>query len=254
MTEISFKQYLISIVSDDGDVTVSNPVNGIPAIVIMDIHNMRIVQGLSWEDAISTVRQSLVFPGYIPFPFRKDTPESFLDMLRSIVATFLYRNKLEELKKEGADFSLYLYNPEVDEVMGTLRHDRSDHNHLVKRIAKSIREGKDNGLNYEAFDSVLLDPKSGLTHAALIGKRKQSLVDAERLLSYHVVASLRKSGHEREAKHVNIIANWHEASDGRGLSQLTRCKYNYQMLEYILDEWMPWHNNCYDFSTIDINR
>ena len=127
MTEISFKQYLISIVSEDGDVTVSNPVNGIPASVIMDIHNMQIVQGLSWEDAISTVRQSLVFPGYIPFPFRKDTPESFLDMLRSIVATFLYRNKLEELKKEGADFSLYLYNPEVDEVMGTLRHDRSDH-------------------------------------------------------------------------------------------------------------------------------
>ena len=79
-------------------------------------------------------------------------------------------------------------------------------------------------------------------------------MNAERLLSYHVVALLRKNGHEREAKHVEIFANWHEASDGRGLSQLICCKYNYKMLEYILDEWMPWHKTCYDFSTIDINR
>ncbi|KAK3752537.1 hypothetical protein QZH41_016313 [Actinostola sp. cb2023] len=26
------------------------------------------------------------------------------------------------------------------------------------------------------------------------------------------------------------------------------------MLNYILDEWMPWHTNNYDFSTIDVNR
>ena len=139
--------------------------------------------------------------------------------------------------------------------MGTPRHDRSDHNHLYRRIAKSVREGKDDTLNYEAFDDVLLDQNSGLTHAALIGIRKQSLIDAERLLSYHVVESLRKNGHQREAKHVEIIANWHEASDdGRRLKQLARCKYNYQMLEYILDEWMSWHQTCYDFTTIDINR
>lgn len=212
--------------SDDGVLVVLNPIHGIPDKVIADIHNMRNVQGLSWEVAISTVRKTLVPQGHTPYPFRRNTctPESFLDMLRSIVATFLYRDKLEKLKQEGADFSLFLYIPEIDPIMGTPRHDRSDHNHLLRRIAKSVREGKDDSLNHEAFDDVL---KSGLTHAALIGKRKQSLVDAERLLSYHVVESLRKNGHEREAKHVEIIANWYEASDGRGLNQLTRCKYNY---------------------------
>lgn len=34
-------------------------------------------------------------------------------------------------------------------------------------------------LNFEAFDEVVMDSLSSLTHAALIGKRKQSLVDAE---------------------------------------------------------------------------
>jgi hypothetical protein len=241
-------------VSDDGMIVVPNPIQGIPDQVILEIHNMRKVHGLSWEIAISSVRKALVPDGYTAYPFRRNTPESFLDMLRSIVATYMFRNKLEKLKQEGADFSQHLYIPEIDSVMGTPRHDRSDHNHLYRRIAKSVREGKDDTLNYEAFDDVLLDQNSGLTHAALIGIRKQSLVDAERLLSYHVVESLRKNGHQREAKHVEIIANWHEASDGRGLKQLTRCKYNYQMLEYILDEWMPWHQTCYDFTTIDINR
>ena len=96
---------------------------------------------------------------------------------------------------------------EIDSIMGTQRHDRSDHNHLYRQIAKSIREGKDDNLNFEAFDHVLLDQNSALTHAALIGMRKQSLVDVERLLSYHVVESLRKNGHPKEAKHVEIIAN-----------------------------------------------
>ena len=134
---------------------------------------------------------------------------------------------LEKLKLEGVDFSLHVYNPKINSVMGTPRHDRSDHNHLYRRIAKSVRGGKADKINFEAFD-VLLDQNSVLTQAALIGVRKQSLVDAERLLSYHVVESLRKAGHEQEARHVEIISNWHEATDGRGLTQLTRCKYNYQ--------------------------
>ena len=53
---------------------------------------------------------------------------------------------------------------------------------------------------------------------------------------------------------MQLMANWHEASDGRGLSQLKRAQYNYEMLNYVLDDWMPWHRENYDFSTIDINR
>jgi hypothetical protein len=57
-----------------------------------------------------------------------------------------------------------------------------------------------------------------------------------------------------ESKFGETVAGWHEAADGRGLSELQRCKTNYKMLNLILDEWMPWHVVNYDFTTIDINR
>jgi len=79
-------------------------------------------------------------------------------------------------------------------------------------------------------------------------------VDAERLMSTLVAKSLLDHGFPREAEFVQILADWHEALDGRGLGQLARCHKNYRMLNYILDEWMPWHTNNYDFSTIDVNR
>ena len=93
----------------------------------------------------------------------------------------------------------------------------------------------------------------GLTHAALSGLRKQSVPDAERVLSYSMADFMASKGYE-EATYIRHIARWHEASDGRGLTQLERCKVNYELLNYILDEWMPWHREMYDFSTIDINK
>ena len=57
-----------------------------------------------------------------------------------------------------------------------------------------------------------------------------------------------------EAEYVETVALWHAASDGRGLSQLQRCRQNYQMLNYILDECIPWHKDNYDLSTCDINK
>lgn len=210
--------------------------------------------GNSIEDAITFVRGQLVPNGYQAYPFRRNTPESLLDKLRSLVATYIFRHTIHELKQTGIDFSAYLYIPEQDPVTKAERHDRGDHNHVLKRIATSTREGKCQELDYEAFDAALRDGKSGLTHAALVGKRKQSLIDAERLLSYHVVESLERHGYINEAEYVKVVVNWHEATDGRGLTQLQRCKYNYKMLNYILDKWMPWHMTNYDFSTIDINR
>ena len=164
-------------------------------------------------DAITTIRAR-----HQPYPFRRNNPETLLDKLRSIVATYIYRYRIKELQEEGADFSLHLYNPEVYPVTGMIRHDRGDHNHILKRIATSTRTGKCETFNYEAYDDVLKDPKSGLTQAALVGKRKQSLKDAERLLSCAVTDSLERHGHGNEAQYVQIVANWHKASDGRGLT------------------------------------
>ena len=104
------------------------------------------------------------------------------------------------------------------------------------------------------FDDAMKDPSTGLTQAALTGERKQSVQDAERMLSFLVAKFLKENGYPREGLYVETVAGWHEAADGRGLSELDRCKKNYAMLNMILDEWMPWHKDNYDFSTIDINR
>jgi hypothetical protein len=97
---------------------------------------------------------------------------------------------------------------------------------------------------------------SGLTQIALQGLRKQSVPDAELLLSHRVADFLLEQGNQYtpEAQYVKVIADYHEAWDGRGLTQLQRCRNNYAMLNYILDEWMPWHNEIYDFRLIDVNR
>ena len=74
------------------------------------------------------------------------------------------------------------------------------------------------------------------------------------MLSFLVAKFLREHGYEMEAKYLEIVAHWYEAADGQGILQLECCRKNYAMLNQILDEWMPWHKDLYDFRTIDINR
>ena len=83
----------------------------------------------------------------------------------------------------------------------------------------------------------------------LLANEKQSVGDAERMLSF-----LREHGYACEANYFDIVAGWHKAADGRGLTELQRSKRNYAMLNVILDEWMPWHRENPDLSTIDVNR
>lgn len=225
----------------------------IPSTVLQEIHDLH-TEGLSFEDAIVNIRGALVPTGYTPYPFRKDTPESFLDMLRSVVATYMYRDIIHKLQMEGRDFVHHLYVPGRDPITGKEHHERGDHNHILKRIAGATRECRYPLLDPEAFDKAMQDPDTGLSHAALTGQRPQSVEDAERLLSYHVASSMQKNGFDQEAEYILTVASWHEASDGRGLSQLDRCKSNHQMLNYLLDEFLPWHRENYDFTTLDINR
>ena len=55
-----------------------------------------------------------------------------------MLGTYTFRSAVKELKEEGVDFTQHLYVPEVDPVTGRARHDRSDHNHLLKRIAQHV--------------------------------------------------------------------------------------------------------------------
>ena len=74
--------------------------------MIVELHQLRL-SGLSLEDAVTNIRGSLVPPGYTPYPFRSKTDESLLDKLRSIVATYTFRARVEELKAEGTLDRIY---------------------------------------------------------------------------------------------------------------------------------------------------
>ena len=115
-------------------------------------------------------------------------------------------------------------------------------------------KGGPEGMELKRFDDAMMDSSTGLTRAALTGERKQSVGDAEQMLLFLVAKFLREHGYIREANYIDIVAGWHEAADGRGLTELQRYKRNYAMLNMILDEWMPRHREIPDLSTIGINR
>ena len=225
----------------------------IPSDVINLLHNLR-QDGLSLFEALKCIRMSLVPEGYDPYPFRNGVEESQEDMLKSIIGTYRFRDTVSKYVSVGVDFSTYIYIPEIDDETGEAFHEREDHCHILKRIWKHTREEGPPGTNLQGFDDAMRNPGTGLTFAALTGERKQSVVDAERMLSYLVAKFLSENGYEKEGEYINIVAGWHEAADGRGLSELERCKKNYAMHNMILDDWMPWHKTTPNFATIDINR
>ena len=78
--------------------------------------------------------------------------------------------------------------------------------------------------------------------------------DAERLFSPSLLEYMKKNGHSYEASYIEVILGWRQACDQRGLSELERCKCNYKLLNFILEELMPWYRNDYDFSLMEVNR
>jgi len=51
-----------------------------------------------------------------------------------------------------------------------------------------------------------------------------------------------------EACYIETVPNWQRACDECGLSELQCLQFNYQFLNVILDELMPWCKELYDFS------
>ena len=122
-------------------------------------------------------------------------------------------------------------------------------------IVKVPWEFRYQALTQEPFVQAMMDKDTGLTHAALSGIRRQSVVDAERLLSYQVGEFLNRKNYVVEAEYVLTVARWHEATDGRGLTEERRSQYNLSMIDYLVTDWMPYIDlNNRDYSLIDINR
>jgi len=82
--------------------------------VVLQLEEL-IHSGLSVKDAVTYIRGKLVPAGYTPYPFQKNTEESLLDKLRSLVATYTVRNRVRKFQ-DGVDFTQHLYLLEVDPV------------------------------------------------------------------------------------------------------------------------------------------
>ena len=55
--------------------------------------------------------------------------------------------------------------------------------------------------------------------------------------------------------YMQVFADWHEASDGRGRDQDWREATHRRVIQYLLDEFMPYHRPAdLDLSQLDINR
>jgi len=171
----------------------------IPLSVVQALHNPRVTNNWTMEDAVTYHGNTLVPNGYAPNSFRPNIPESYLDKLRSLVVTYRYRHRIQKFKEEGYDFSCYMYVPEVDPTTGAVFHEREDHCHTLKRIWKHTKEGGPDFLDVTSFDAAMMDPNAGVTLAALVGERKQSVPDAEKMLSYLVAKFLREHGYGMEA-------------------------------------------------------
>ena len=185
----------------------------IPESVPQQIHQLK---ECGFHTAISLVRSNLVPVGHCPMPFQANAPETEITTMRSLVATLYFRHDVATWKRKGVDFSLYMYIPEVDPTTGKVHHKREDHCHILKRVAKHTREGE--GAHHETQPWCIRWSHAGPQDRSYPHSTCwQSVTDAENLLFYHVSHFLQEKGY---------------LADGRGMTQIQRCKANYAMLNY----------------------
>jgi len=127
---------------------------------------------------------------------------------------------------------------------------------IFQRIGQSLRHGGPRNICLEMFEEALHDTAAGLTYPALSGIRKQSVEDVKWLFSPSLILWMENKGYHHEAEYLEHVRNWRRASDERGLTNDQRSKLNAGLLNYILDDLMPWHKNdgLRDFSLLEVNR
>lgn len=78
----------------------------------------------------------------------------------------------------------------------------------------------------------------------------------ERLFGAGVISFMEKKDYDLEANYVRVVHNWRRAIDERGLTTEQRHQYRKELLNFILDDLMPWHSTegLNDFSLLEVNR
>ena len=66
---------------------------------------------------------------------------------------------------------------------------------------------------------------------------------------------MKKKEYHNEAEYLQYIRNWRRACDERGLADNERSRFNKELLDYILDDLMPWRSDgLRDLSLLEVNR
>ena len=204
------------------------------------------------------IKNLLFYISVVPYVFLyfSGRQETTTELLKSIMTIYLYRFEIRCLSKrecDRANFFDFLYHF-VTRFSIYFVHQREDHKHLLKRVIASLREGNIPGFDLRFMCDALHDPSTGLTYESLTGKNKQSVPDCERMISLGVISFMEKNGHLNESRVLSILQNWHRAVDGRGIPEETRLTFLQDMKDWLLDDWMPWHREERDYSTINVNR
>ena len=117
--------------------------------------------------------------------------------------------------------------------------------HMQQRIANCTRNHGPKGLKLERFREALEDDHAG----------KPLLLFLNVSFPFTWLSSCMDRKHYKpEAEYIRAVQGWRKACDERGLSELQQSRYNYQFLNYILNDWMPWFESNYDFSLLEVNR
>ena len=93
------------------------------------------------------------------------------------------------------------------------------------RIGTSLRVGGPREVHVERYVEVLQDSDSGLTYPALVGTRKESVEDVERLFGESLIQFMEQKNYTVEAKYLCTICNWRWAIDERGLCETQRQQF-----------------------------
>ncbi|XP_077987455.1 uncharacterized protein LOC144442058 [Glandiceps talaboti] len=206
----------------------------------------------SFDEAIFALRRKLYPDQYEPKPWTPGQTESRSDCLKSILATYIFRWKIHEYSANGIDFEKHLYVPALDSETQKYLVDTEDHGHLLKRLTACLKKGTIPDVDAQRWTKAIKDPTTGLS--ALTGKRNLTVGDCEIMFSIGLIDYFEEEGYTNEKRFAEIVLNWHKASVVHGISDQTRKDYNKGILNYILEDWMPYQNEVPGFSYLDVNR
>lgn len=66
------------------------------------------------------------------------------------------------------------------------------------------------------------------------------------MFSLSLAHFMEEKGYTAEENYIRAVNGWRRASDERGLSEEERSRLNYGLLNYILDDLIPWHRDYSD--------